>query len=131
MVGTTTGRERTIGRLVADATQDLSHIVRSEIALAKAEIGAEAKVAGKGAGLLGAAAFVAVLGTVFLFHALAQGLGTWLPLWAAYLVVAGLLLLLAALVGWAGARAVRRVRPRPERTIRNARDTVAALRSAR
>ena len=56
------GTERTIGQLVADATHDVSTIVRSEIALAKAEVAADAKKAGAGAGMFAAAAFVALLG---------------------------------------------------------------------
>ena len=51
----TSGTERTIGQLVADATHDLEGIVRGEIALAKAEVTDGAKVLGKGAGLLAGA----------------------------------------------------------------------------
>ena len=55
-VGTTDRTpERTLGQLVVDATNDVSSIVRSEITLAKAEISADAKVAGKGAGMFGGA----------------------------------------------------------------------------
>ena len=60
--------ERTLGQLVADATHDLSTIVRSEIELAKTEITTEAKTAGKSAAMFGAAAFVGLLGVIFLFH---------------------------------------------------------------
>ena len=35
--------ERTIGQLVADATHDISSIMRSEVALAKAEVRADAQ----------------------------------------------------------------------------------------
>ena len=52
----TSGTERTIGQLVADATHDLEGIVRGEIALAKAEVTSGAKVIGKGVGLLAGAA---------------------------------------------------------------------------
>ena len=66
-MGTSQGStERTIGQLVADATHDLSTIVRSEIALAKAEITADAKKAGAGAGMFAGAAFVSLLGLIFL-----------------------------------------------------------------
>ena len=58
----TSGTERTIGQLVADATHDLEGIVRGEIALAKAEVTDGAKVLGKGAGLLAGAAFLAADG---------------------------------------------------------------------
>ncbi|MDQ1537326.1 MAG: hypothetical protein QOE58_1719, partial [Actinomycetota bacterium] len=43
--------ERTLGQLVADATADISSIVRSEVALAKSEIAADAKRAGAGIGM--------------------------------------------------------------------------------
>ena len=35
--------KRTIGQLVADATHDISSIMRSEVALAKAEVRADAQ----------------------------------------------------------------------------------------
>ena len=62
----TPGSERTIGQLVADATHDFQGLVRSEIALAKAEVTSGAKDVGKGAGLLAAAAFFGLMGLVFL-----------------------------------------------------------------
>jgi protein-S-isoprenylcysteine O-methyltransferase Ste14 len=129
----TTGRptepERTIGQLVADATHDLSTIVRSAIALAKAEVAQEAKAAGKGAGLFGAAAFVGLLALVFLFHTVAKVLDIWLPEWAAYLITTGLLLVLAAVLALAGRSAMKSVKGKPERAIRNAQDTITALKS--
>ena len=75
----TSGTERTIGQLVADATHDLEGIVRGEIALAKAEVTDGAKVLGKGAGLLAGAAFLALMGVVFLLHSAAWGIAEWLP----------------------------------------------------
>ena len=124
------GTERTLGQLVADATQDISTIVRSEIALAKAEVTAEAKIAGKGAGLLAGAAFVGLLGLVFLFHTLANVLAVWLPLWAGYLITTVVLFLLAAILGLVGRNSMSKVKPRPERTIKNAQETIEAIKSA-
>ena len=121
--------ERTIGQLVADATHDLSTIVRSEIALAKAEVTQEAKTAGKGAGLFAAAAFVGLLALIFLFHTVAAVIDIWLPAWAAYLITTGLLLLIAAVLGLAGRSSMKSVKGKPERTIRNAQDTISALKS--
>jgi hypothetical protein len=124
------GAERTLGQLVADATSDISTIVRSEIELAKAEITAQAKTAGKGAGLLAGAAFVGLLGLIFLFHTLAQVLDIWLPLWAGYLITTGLLFLVAGILGLVGKNSMSRVQPKPERTIKNAQDTIDAIKSA-
>ncbi len=123
------GPERTLGQLVADATHDMSSIVRSEIALAKAEVTTGAKAVGKGAGLLAGAGFVGLLGLIFLFHSMAWGIAEWLSPWAGYLITAGVLLLLAAVLGLVGRSALTKAKPKPERAIRNAQDTIAALTS--
>lgn len=125
----TAGTERTIGQLVADATHDLEGIVRGEIALAKAEVTSGAKVAGKGAGLLVGAAFLALLGLVLLFHAAAWGIAEALPVWAGYLIVATVLFLVAAVLGLLGKKALEKARPAPERAIGQAQQTLAALKS--
>lgn len=119
--------ERTIGQLVADATHDLQGIVRSEIALAKAEVTEGAKAIGKGAGLFAGAAFVGLLGLIFLFHTLARVVAVWLPVWAGYLVVTVLLFVLAAVLGLLGRNAVRSASPTPERAITQGQETVKVL----
>jgi protein-S-isoprenylcysteine O-methyltransferase Ste14 len=121
--------ERTIGQLVADATHDLSTIVRSEIALAKAEVAQEAKAAGKGAGLFAGAAFVGVLALVFLFHTVAKVIAIWLPEWAGYLITTALLLVIAGVLALVGRSSMKGVKGKPERTIRNAQQTITALKS--
>jgi hypothetical protein len=123
----TESSERTIGQLVADATHDLQGIVRSEIALAKAEVSQGAKVMATGAGLLGGAAFLGLLGLIFLFHSLARVLGIWLPVWAGYLIVTGVLFLVAAVLGVLGKNALQRAKPAPERAIEQGKQTVAVL----
>ena len=125
----TTGTERTIGQLVADATHDLEGIVRGEIALAKAEVTSGAKVAGKGAGLLAGGAFLALIGVVFLLHSAAWGIAEWLPVWAGYLIVAGVVLILAVVLGLLGKRALDKARPAPERAIDQAQQTIAAIKN--
>ncbi|WP_299446003.1 phage holin family protein [uncultured Phycicoccus sp.] len=123
----TESSERTIGQLVADATHDLQGIVRSEIALAKAEVSQGAKVMATGAGLLGGAAFLGLLGLIFLFHSLARVLAIWLPVWAGYLIVTGVLFLVAAVLGILGKNALQRAKPAPERAIEQGKQTVAVL----
>ena len=58
--------EPTIGRLVADASRDISSLIRGEIALAKSELKISVRAGGIGAGLLGAAAFLGVLAVILL-----------------------------------------------------------------
>ena len=119
--------QRTIGQLVADATHDVQGLVKSEIALAKAEVQQGAKVLGKGAGLLAGAGFVALLGLIFLFHTLAQVIAIWLPAWAGYAITTGLLFLVAAVLGLIGKNALSKARPKPERAIAEAEERIAAL----
>ena len=126
---TQTGPERTVGQLVADATNDVQGIVRSEIALAKAEVSAGAKVMGKGAALLGAAAFLGLLGLIFLIHTLARVLDIWLPLWASYAIVTLILFLVAGVLGLLGKKALDKAEPTPSRAIAEAQQTIATLKS--
>jgi protein-S-isoprenylcysteine O-methyltransferase Ste14 len=126
---TQTGPERTVGQLVADATHDVQGIVRSEIALAKAEVSAGAKVMGKGAGLLGGAAFLALLGLIFLFHTLARVLDIWLPVSASYAIVTLVLFVVAGVLGLLGKKALDNAKPAPSRAIAEAKQTVATLKS--
>lgn len=121
--------ERSLGQLVADASHDVSTIMRSEIALAKAEITAQAKTAGKGAGMFAGAAFVGLLGLIFLFHSLARVVAIWLPVWAGYLIITGVLFLLAAILAVVGRSQMKNLQPKPEKTIRNAQETIATLKS--
>ncbi|MBM6398834.1 phage holin family protein [Phycicoccus sonneratiae] len=120
--------ERTIGQLVADATHDLQGIVRGEIALAKAEVAQGAKVIGKGAGMFAGAAFVGLLGLIFLFHTLAYVVAIWLPVWAGYLVVTVFMFLVAGVLALLGKSAFDKAKPAPERAIEQGRETIAALR---
>lgn len=122
--------ERTIGQLVADATHDVSTIVRSEIALAKTELATEAKTAGKGAAMFAAAAFVGLLGLIFLFHTIALVIHIWLPISASYGITTALLLLVAGILALVGKKSLQAVKGKPERTIKNAQETIDTLRSA-
>jgi Putative Actinobacterial Holin-X, holin superfamily III len=122
--------ERTLGQLVADATHDISSIVRGEIALAKAEIGADAKKVGAGVAVFAVAAVFAFLALILLLIAAAYGLVAWgLAPWLSFLIVAGVLLVVGTIFVLLGMRALRKVKGKPERTIKNAQDTIAAIRA--
>jgi hypothetical protein len=123
--------ERTLGQLVAEASQDLSELVRYEMALAKAEIKVDVSRGAKAGGMFGGAGFLGLLATVTLVIAAAYGLvEAGLPAWAAFLIVTGVLLLLAGLLVLVGVLLVKRITP-PERTIRSTKQTIAAVRGGR
>jgi len=121
--------ERTLGQLVADATTDISSIMRSEIALAKAEMSSDAKKAGLGAGLFAAAGVFAFLALILLLIAAAYGLvAAGLAPWLAFLIVAVALLLVGAIMVAVGKHNIDNLKGKPERAIKSTQDTIAAIR---
>jgi len=118
----------TIGRLVADASRDISSLLRDEIALAKSELKISVKAGGTGLGLFGAAAFLVLLAIIMLSVAIAYFIHfTGLDLAWCFLIVFGLYVLVAALLGLVGYRKVKQVRA-PERAIHQAQETKNILR---
>jgi protein-S-isoprenylcysteine O-methyltransferase Ste14 len=101
---------------------DVSTLIRSEIELAKAEVGKSAKKAGIGAGALGAAAVLLAFSGIFLFVTIAEFL-TWLGLerWISYLIVWLLLVVLAGIAALVGRSSLKKIE-KPERTIETLRD---------
>lgn len=118
--------EQSLGELVATATRDLSLLVHKEVELAKAEISAEVKRAGIGAGFLGGAGFVGLFTLTFLSVAAALGIAAAAGIgdWAGFLIVGAAYGMLAGLLGLLGLRKVTKVRP-PQRTIRTVKDDIA------
>jgi hypothetical protein len=131
MSTTEPSQERTLGQLVASASQDLGTILRGEIALAKSEVSSQFKKAGLGGGLLAAAGVLAFYSVYFVFITIAEGItAAGLPKWLSYLIVTVFFILIAGLLAFIGIRRLKAVKPKPERAISQAQQTVAALKSA-
>src|SRR5687768_11733042 len=109
--------EPTIGRLIADASGDISALIRSEIELAKTELRFSVKAGGLGAAMFGAAAFLLVLASVLISISFGYFL-VWLDFHPAlaFLTVFGAYVLVAAVLGFVGYRKVKQVRA-PEKAI--------------
>ena len=119
--------ERTLGQLVAQASDDLSGIVRAEIALAKAELRADVKNVAMGAGLFGAAGYLGLLASITAVITIAYALvAAGLRPWAAFLIVTAVLLVVAGILALVGRSRIKKVSP-PERTIRSAKGAIAAV----
>lgn len=119
----------TIGRLVHDASRDISTLIQKEIQLAKSELKVSVQAGGIGIGLFAAAGFIAVLAVIMLSVAIAYFInwnGEGLSLHWAFLIVFGLYLLLAGLLVFVGIRKVKQVRA-PERAIDQGREIPKAL----
>jgi uncharacterized membrane protein YqjE len=90
--------DQSVGDLVSEAIRDLTQLVKYETDLAKAELREDLQRAGLSGALLAIAAFTCFLVLVMLCFAMAAGLVVaGLPVWAAFLVVAGTLVVLAAI----------------------------------
>ena len=127
---TAPSNDRSIGQLVADALDDVRAIIQHEKALAKAEVSRAAKAGGVGAGLLAAAAVVLSLSLVYLLIAAAEGLvAAGMTRWGGFLVVGGVLLLLAVVLALVGVASLKRVKG-PQRAVEQGKGTVDDVRSA-
>jgi uncharacterized membrane protein YqjE len=104
------GSEASVGDLVSLAVRDVTRLFQCELELAKLELRADARRVGLAVALAAIAVFTGFLVLVMLCFALAEGLitlGIW-P-WAAYLIVAGACVLLAAIAGLVIYLKVRRI----------------------
>jgi uncharacterized membrane protein YqjE len=119
--------EASIGTLVSDASRHVSALIKAEMELAKAELTAEVKKGVTGSVFFIVALAVLVFSLFFFFFFVAQLLAIWLMEWAAFLIVFGIMLVVAGLFAFLGLRRVKKIRS-PERTISSVKDTAAALR---
>jgi Putative Actinobacterial Holin-X, holin superfamily III len=124
--------EQSLGELVATATRDMSLLIHKEMELAKAELAQQAQQAGIGAGLLGGAGFLGYFALVLASFAGAFGFsdGLDIALWAGFLCMAGVYVVLAAVLGLLGVGRMKRLGP-PKRTQRTVKDNVAWLKHPR
>jgi Putative Actinobacterial Holin-X, holin superfamily III len=118
---------RSVGDLIGEVSNDLSTLMRQELALAKAEVKAEATKTGKAAGMLGGAGFagymVALFASIALWWALANGMDEG---WAA-LIVAALWAVVGAVLYSLGRSRLKSVHPKPERTVQTLKEVPDAL----
>ncbi len=110
-----------VGELFGEVSRDLSTLIRQEIALAKAETTESARQAGKGAGMLGGAAWATHFVLLFASLALWWALGAWIGAgddrpalgWAA-LIVAVIWAIVAAVLAARGRKQLRQTRGLPD-----------------
>jgi len=103
--------DRSLGQIVGDITTDLSTLVRQELDLAKTEVKQEAGRAGKGAGMLAGAGVAGHLVLVFLSLCLMFLLDNWMPIELAALITAVVWLVVAAVLGQMGRKALKESNP--------------------
>ncbi len=119
-------RDRPVGDLVKDATEQAQTLVRQEIELAKAELGEKGKKAGMGAGMFGGAGLFGLFAFGALTAAAIGAVDLLVPFWAAALIVAALYGAIAGVLALTGKNKVQAATPPvPEETVENVKEDVA------
>jgi MFS family permease len=111
-------RARTAGDLIHDVVREAGTMIRSEVQLAKAEVSEQISKAGKSAALLSGAAVAGLLCGMAVVAVCISALSLAMPVWAAAIIVAALLGILAGLLYRAGRARLRETKAVPERTSR-------------
>ncbi|MPQ97641.1 phage holin family protein [Modestobacter sp. I12A-02628] len=104
-------RHASTGQLLGDLTDQVTRLVRNEVALAQAEVTGKAKKLGVGAGLFGGAGLFAFFGTAVLVAAAVLGLAHVVPDWLAAVIVAVVLFVVAAVLALVGKKDVAQASP--------------------
>jgi hypothetical protein len=116
-------QERSIADVLQDILRNVQEIVRSEVRLARSEVGDEFAKVKASAPLLVVGSVAGFLAAFFLAWAAFYALAFVVPLWAAALIVAGVLAILGGITISAGVKALQQVRA-PEQTIASVKENV-------
>lgn len=124
-------REEPVGELVQRASQQLTELVRGELRLAQAEMKEKGKLYGKGGGFFGGAGLVGFLTLQALVATAIAGLAVPLPVWAAALIVTGVLGAVTAVLALTGKKEIGMASPpAPEQTIDSVKADVAEIKES-
>jgi Putative Actinobacterial Holin-X, holin superfamily III len=122
--------ERSISAVLQDILRNVQEIIRAEVKLAKAEVGAEARKALASAVWVIVGSVCAALAVTFALWTIAYAVGLIWPMWAATLSVAVVLGLAASVLLASGIRRLKLVKPTPERTVETIKENVAWVRQS-
>jgi hypothetical protein len=118
-------RERPLGELLKQLSEETTRLVHQEIELAKAELTQKGRQAGMGAGLFGGAGAIGFLALAALTTCFILALDAAMPAWLAALLVAVVYGAVAAVLAMQGRKKVKQATPPvPEQTIETVKEDV-------
>jgi uncharacterized membrane protein YqjE len=123
-------QDRSLSEVFQDIVRNVKEIIRAEISLAKTEVREEASKAVSSLAWVVVGALSGIFAVVFILWTAAYALGHLWPMWAATLVVAGVLTLSAIGLLIIGIRRLRELHPTPERTVQTIKENVAWVRQS-
>lgn len=109
--------QKSLGALFSELAQDTGTLVRKEVELAKVEMTAKARVAGRDAARVAAGGAIAMLGVMALLAALILALGTLIPLWVSALLVGAVVTGAGGVLAIQGIRAFKGIDAAPRHTM--------------
>jgi tetrahydromethanopterin S-methyltransferase subunit C len=128
MTDTRDRKSRSLFGLVGDVPKLVKELVTGELNLLKAEMLTKAKIFGLAAGLLVGALVIVLYAIGVLLTAAVMGLATVMPAWLAALIIAVVMLIVAAILGWIGWKRFKKGLPiTPKRTIDSVKNDVNAV----
>jgi uncharacterized membrane protein YqjE len=128
---TRTVADQSTAELVQRASEQVSRLVRDEIALAKAELAVKGKHAGIGIGLFGGSGVLALYGVGALIATLIIVFDLFLPLWLAALIITAALFLVAGVLALIGkGQVTKAVPPEPSVAIQSVKADVDEVKHA-
>ena len=117
-------RERPIGDLLKQLSEDTAKLVRKEVELARAEVTEKGKQAGMGAGMFGGAGIAGLLALGSLTACLIALLATGMKVWIAALIVTVLWAAVAGVLALMGRNKVQEATPPVEQTVETIKEDV-------
>ena len=109
--------ERSLSELLSDVTNEIATLFRKEVELARVETSEQVSRAAKAGGMLGAAAVIGFLDLILFSFAAAWGLAAVMPTGFAFLIVAVVFAVVAAVLVQAGRKRLASVNPVPNQTV--------------
>jgi uncharacterized membrane protein YqjE len=116
------GSGESLGDTVTGLIQDLQEIVRGEVQLAKTELKEDASTLGKAVGMIAAAAFLGLVGFIFLMWGVTYLLNKSLEMWLSAGIVGVVLLIIAAILGMVGKNQMQAANLKPDKTIESVKE---------
>ena len=118
-------RDRPVGELLKELSNQTTTLVRQELELAKAEMAEKGKQAGIGAGMFGGAGLLGVFALAALTTCVIAALATGMDVWLAALIVAVVYAGVAAVLALLAKQKTREVTPpAPEQAIESTKEDI-------
>ena len=116
--------DRSLSELVSEVTTEVGNLFRKEVELARVETSEQVSRAAKAGGMLGAAAVIGFLDLILFAFAAAWALSEIVPEGVAFLIVAIVFAVVAAVLAVAGKKRIASINPVPNQTVQTLKEDV-------